>query len=324
MPNKTIVCSMDVLSAAHRQQIAQAAGESTISFVKESELSLEHLKDAHIFLGNPRPAFLQGAENLEWLQLCTAGSDNYASPQVLPASVRLTNATGAFGRAISEYMLGVVLMLKYKLHLYRDNQHEGLWRNEGRVTSLADANVLVLGYGDLGGEFGRKAAALGANVIGVTRTLRQKPDHVQEMVQLSDLQRLLPWADVVAMCLPNSSETAGLMGKENLVMMKEGSILVNVGRGSAVDTEALCDALASGRLGGAALDVTDPEPLPSDHRLYKIKNAYVTPHISGGTNLQHTVDFIAELFADNLDRYLHDKPLRNLVNRETGYMESRK
>ena len=123
----------------------------------------------------------------------------------------LTNATGAYGLAISEHMLGMLLELFKKLHLYRDAQHLHQWKSLGRVRSIEGSTVLVLGMGDIGGEFARKVKALGATVIGVRRTDTRKPDYVDELYLTEELDRLLPRADVVAVALPGNGETAGML-----------------------------------------------------------------------------------------------------------------
>lgn len=311
------------LTDAQNQRIREAMSGAEVCFISPKEFTREMALAADIILGSPSVRLLEGTKNLKWLQLSSAGADGYCREGALPEDTILTNATGAYGPAISEYMLATSLMLMKKLHLYRDDHKMGLWKDEGSVTGMRNANVLVLGMGDIGGEFAKKAAALGANVTGICRTNRKKPDYVQKITTLAELDSLLPEADLVAMSLPNTPETRGVMNAQRLQSMKKGAILVNVGRGTAVDTDALCDVLESGHLGGAALDVTDPEPLPEGHRIYGITNALVTPHISGGTRLAYTGERITDIFVENAIRYYKGETLRNLVNRQTGYMYSR-
>ena len=173
--------------------------------------------------------------------------------------------------------------------------------------------------GDIGGEFAKRVKALGAYVIGVRRTDTRCPDYADEVHLTADLDVLLPRADVVAIAMPGTRETAHLMDRRRIGLMKEGAVLLNVGRGAIVDTEALCDALESGHLLGAGLDVTDPEPLPQGHRLWEIPSAVVTPHISGFFHLQETLERIIRISAENLKAYRCSEPLRNLVDFSTGY-----
>ena len=282
-------------------------------------LTQEDMDWAEILLGNVPDTMLSGSPKLLWVQTSSAGVEDYIKPGALAENTLLTNATGAYGLAISEHMLGVLLELFKKLELYRDAQKEGSWKSQGAVRAVYGSTVLVLGMGDIGGEFGKRCKALGAKVIGVRRNPRQKPDYADEVHLMEDLDQLLPQADVVAITLPGTEATRGLMNKERLAKMKEGAVLLNVGRGYIVDTEALCDALESGHLSGAGVDVTDPEPLPEDHRLWKIPTAVVTPHISGHYHLRQTHQRIVDIFSENLERFRQGQPLCNQVDFATGY-----
>ncbi len=294
-------------------------GQRFSEILDDGPLQDEDAKWAQIIFGNVETEFVKKAADLCWLQTNSAGVESYLAPGVLPEGALLTNASGAYGLAISEHMLGMLLELQKKLHLYREAQKRGEWSSLGAVTSVWGSAVLILGMGDIGGEFGRRCKALGAYVIGVRRTKRPKPDYADEVHSLEQLSTLLPRADVVAITLPGTKDTRNLIGKEQLSQMKPGAILLNVGRGFIVDTQALCDALQSGRLGGAGLDVTEPEPLPPEHRLWQIPNAVITPHISGFYHLKETHERIVGIFAENLGRFLRGEPLRNRVDFSTGY-----
>lgn len=274
---------------------------------------------AQVILGNVPAAMLHGSPALEWLQTNSAGVEAYIQPGVLAGDTLLTNATGAYGLAIAEHMLGMLLELFKKLELYRDAQKSGAWQSQGAVKAVYGSTVLVLGMGDIGGEFAARCKALGAKVIGVRRSPRPCPEYADEVHLLEDLDSLLPQADVVAITLPGTDATRGLMSRERLAKMKEGAVLLNVGRGFIVDTEALCDALERGHLSGAGVDVTDPEPLPPTHRLWNIPTAVVTPHISGFYHLRETHERIVGIFLENLRHFQAGEPLRNLVDFATGY-----
>ena len=274
---------------------------------------------AQVILGNVPAAMLHGSPALEWLQTNSAGVEAYIRPGVLAGDTLLTNATGAYGLAIAEHMLGMLLELFKKLELYRDAQKSGAWQSQGAVKAVYGSTVLVLGMGDIGGEFAARCKALGAKVIGVRRSPRPCPEYADEVHLLEDLDSLLPQADVVAITLPGTDATRGLMSRERLAKMKEGAVLLNVGRGFIVDTEALCDALERGHLSGAGVDVTDPEPLPPTHRLWNIPTAVVTPHISGFYHLRETHERIVGIFLENLRHFQAGEPLRNLVDFATGY-----
>ena len=316
----------------HRNLLQQAApgwefrfrGTDTLVCAPQEALpgqpvTQEDVDWAQVILGNVPAAMLHGSPALEWLQTNSAGVEPYIRPGVLAGDTLLTNATGAYGLAIAEHMLGMLLELFKKLELYRDAQKSGAWQSQGAVKAVYGSTVLVLGMGDIGGEFAARCKALGAKVIGVRRSPRPCPEYADEVHLLEDLDSLLPHADVVAVTLPGTDATRGLMSRERLAKMKEGAVLLNVGRGFIVDTEALCDALERGHLSGAGVDVTDPEPLPPTHRLWNIPTAVVTPHLSGFYHLRETHERIVGIFLENLRHFQAGEPLRNLVDFATGY-----
>lgn len=316
----------------HRNLLQQAApgwefrfrGTDTLVCAPQEALpgqpvTQEDVDWAQVILGNVPAAMLHGSPALEWLQTNSAGVEAYIQPGVLAGDTLLTNATGAYGLAIAEHMLGMLLELFKKLELYRDAQKSGAWQSQGAVKAVYGSTVLVLGMGDIGGEFAARCKALGTKVIGVRRSPRPCPEYADEVHLLEDLDSLLPQADVVAVTLPGTDATRGLMSRERLAKMKEGAVLLNVGRGFIVDTEALCDALERGHLSGAGVDVTDPEPLPPTHRLWNIPTAVVTPHISGFYHLRETHERIVGIFLENLRHFQAGEPLRNLVDFATGY-----
>ena len=275
--------------------------------------------DITIIFGNPSKAFLASCPRLKWLQLFSAGANNYVNGEV-PETVLLSCATGTFGHAISESMVAYTFDLFKKLYLYRDQQFAEKWeRLPGNVKSVQDAVVLVIGLGDIGGEYARRMKALGAYVIGVRRSVQAKPDYVDELFLTDKMEEPLPRADIVALALPGTKDTVNIIGKAQLAKMKKDAFLINVGRGISVDTEALCDALESGALAGAALDVTEPEPLPPGHRLWQLKNAIITPHITGGGSMVETVQYRNEHFLANARRFVQGEALKSQVDYKTGY-----
>ncbi|WP_346871422.1 D-2-hydroxyacid dehydrogenase [Clostridium sp. UBA5119] len=316
--NVVVLMPMD---DSHKIDLMSVAPGSNYIFTSAKEINRETLEDAHIIIGNPPLDMVKGCKNLKWLQLDSAGADLFVKEGVLPRGVKLTNSTGAYGLAISEHMIGVLLSIYKKLYLYRDNQNNSLWKNEGEVKSIYGCTALVIGLGDIGGDFAKRIKALGGYTIGVRRSDTNKPEYLDELYLMDKIDELLPKADVVALSLPETKETYKLFSKEKISKMKKDSVLINVGRGTAIDTEALCDALESGELLGAALDVTDPEPLPKDHRIWGIKNAIITPHVSGNYNLKETHHRIIKIAVNNLDRFIKGEELRNVVNLSTGYRD---
>lgn len=275
----------------------------------------EELAQATVILGCAEPASLVHAERLKWLQTWSAGVDPYLRPGVFPAGVMLTSAVGAYGPSVSEHLTAMLLSLMKRLPAYRDAQHRAHWEDLGGVRSILGASVLVAGCGDIGSAFAQRMKALGAGrVVGLRRDASKGAPGFDEIRPMSELDALLPGADVFCLVLPHTPETAGLVNADRLGRMKKGSLLLNAGRGTAVDCAALAAALDAGGLWGAGMDVTDPEPLPADHPLWRCPNALVTPHVAGVFNhMDYTFQYILELCRDNLGRYLRGEALRNRV-----------
>ncbi|MBB3129142.1 phosphoglycerate dehydrogenase-like enzyme [Paenibacillus rhizosphaerae] len=315
---KTLLVMMTFLPE-FRAILEALAPELDIVYCEKQPPTEEDLKRASYIWGNPSEEQLSLCERLEWLQLQTAGHDRYVLPGVLPKGAMLCNCSGAYGLAISEFLLAHTLVLMRKLHLYRDLQHEHSWSHLGRIGIVARSSVLVVGIGDIGARYAQKMHALGARVFGIRRQVDKKPDYLEALYRMDQIDDILPQCDIVALCLPNHPETEGLFNRERIAKMKQGAFLLNVGRGSAVDTEALCDALESGALAGAGLDVVEPEPLPENHRLWNIKTAMITPHCAGGDQFGEIYPSIIEVWCENLRRLQADEPMLNRVDIETGY-----
>ena len=271
----------------------------------------EELRRATIIIGCPPAAEMGKCPNLKWLQTWSAGVAPYLVPGVLPEGCMLTSAVGCYGPAVSEHMLACTLSLMKKLPAYRDNQSQSLWTDEGIVKSFDGSTVLLLGTGDIGSHFAQLTKALGARTVGLNRHPETPVAGIDELHPLSQLDQWLPQADVIAMSLPETPETIHLINAQRLGLMKPDAILVNAGRGSGADCLALAETLKAGRLWGAALDVTEPEPLPADHPLWDCPNLLLTPHTAGGDKLDATIRRIAALALENLKYYLAGEELRN-------------
>ncbi len=217
-----------------------------------------------------------GSTALRWLHTRSAGVDPYTAPGVLPSEAALTCSTGAYGHSVSEHLFALLLALMKRLPSYRDQQNRALWRDLGPVKTLLGAQVLVVGTGDLGSSFARLCQTLGASTSGVRRDPAKPAAGIERMYGFEALDTLLPAADVVALTLPQTPGTVRLFDKARLLRMKGDAILLNGGRGSCVDGQALAEVLADGRLWGAGLDVTDPEPLPPEHPLWRQPRALIT------------------------------------------------
>ena len=292
-------------------------------YVPGKDVTEEEVKRANVIIGNLPPAKLEGAEKLEWVQLNSAGADQYTKPGVLPEGCMLTNATGAYGLAVSEHMLAQTFDLIRRFNQYHRNQAEHLWKWEGNpmggIISVEGSTILIMGIGDIGGDYARKVKALGAYTIGIRRTNKEKPEYLDEQYTLEEIDNLLPRADIVAMVLPGGDATNHLMDERRLRLMKKGSYLLNVGRGNAIDPKALLKVMQEGYLGGCALDVTEPEPLPADDPLWDCGNVVITPHVAGNFFLQETFERIVRIAGRNLRSWANDGEFYNIVDFATGY-----
>lgn len=268
-----------------------------------------------ILMGFVPPEDLKTFPKLKWVQSWSAGVDAYLAPGILPEGVTLTSSVGAYGPAVSEHMLAMLLSIYKRLPACRDLQHQhvwGLWSTMGSVHSLHGQTVLIAGTGDIGRSFADLCRSMGAaRILGLHRSNRPV-EGFDQTFPLSEIDSLLPQADVVALVLPHAPETVGLINRARLERMKEGSVLLNAGRGSAVDCQALAQVLSTGHLLGAGMDVTAPEPLPPEHPLWDAPGALITPHSAGGYNhMALTLDKISDLFLDNLKRWIAGQPLRS-------------
>lgn len=298
---------------AQRAVIEAAATGASFTYASSAEVTDEAIATADVIVGNLPPARLALARNLRFLQLNSAGHDAYAAPGIMPAGAALANAVGAYGQAVSEHVYTMVLMLMKHLDGYRDDQRARRWTDRGPVTTMAGAQVLVLGAGDIGQHFAQLAHAHGAHVQGVRRHLGAVPGGFESIHAMDELPKLLPKADVIAAFLPSSPATRGLVDAEFLARCKPSAYFANGGRGDLVVQADLIDALERGVIAGAALDVTTPEPLPADDPLWSAPNLLITPHVAGQFHLYTVLDNVARIAAENLRRLQAGEPLVNEV-----------
>lgn len=298
----------------HRAALEASAPGAEFTFhASAAEASDADVAAADVILGNVDPALLAHAEHLRLLQLQSAGYDGYAEPGVLPEGAALACSVGAYGQAVSEHMFAMVLGMVKRLPGYHDLQREHRWEDLGPVTTLRGAQVLVLGAGDIGTHFAELCRATGAHVIGIKRNPLAYPTVFEQMYGMDELAEHLGEADVVASFLPSSEQTRGLADKAFFAAMKPGAFFANGGRGDLVAAGALVDALESGHLAGAALDVCDPEPLPAEHPFWDAPNLVLTPHISGWFHLAVTLDNVVDIAVENLRHLAASEQLRNRV-----------
>ncbi|BDS06681.1 hypothetical protein NT6N_17210 [Oceaniferula spumae] len=278
-----------------------------------------HGVDAHL----ATPEFLAKATNLRWVQVPSAGVDRYLGikPLIENDDIVMTNARGVHGPAIADHAMAMLLTLTRNLQHYAEMQKQGKWNRRGGGTSqsiaLQGKTMLVVGLGGIGSEIAQRANGFGMNVIGTRRSDKPSPDYITKVGKPKDLLAMLPEADVVALAVPLTDETKDLLDAKAFAAMKKGAYLINIARGKVVNTEAMMQSLKSGKLAGACLDVTDPEPLLADHPLWKQANVIITPHIASRAEV--TDERRSALLVENLRRFGAGEPLLNCVDKKAGY-----
>lgn len=297
--------------------------EDKVLFYDNEQELLENreYEGVEIVFGELEYSTVQLMKKLRWIQMSFAGANKYTSVPNFPDSITITSASGAYGHVISEYIISGILALKKNLFLYRKQMRNGDWHRIEGDDTLEGKRVLILGTGNIGYETAKKLKCFGCYTVGISRTLDKNLEYFDELYTNDTVDIQLQSADVVVIALPGTKETAEMFDEKRIVKMKESAILVNVGRGFIVNTEALTKALQQGVISGAVLDVTDPEPLPENHALRYMENVVLTPHISGiswGDNM-YTRKRILEIFCENLKHDIFNEPKKNIIDLKKGY-----
>lgn len=262
------------------------------------------------------------APRLRWVQATSAGIGQFVQRMGYGARMpqtRFTTASGVHTRPLAEFCAMAMLMFSRNLWQMQRLQAERRWERFG-ATDLAGRTLGVVGVGRIGSEVARLGKALGMRVLGVKRSAAGvSPADVgcDELYGPGELREVLRRAEYLVLIAPHTAETERMLGAAEIALLPQGAVLINIGRGSLVDEAALADALREGRLGGAALDVFDVEPLPPTSPLWAMPNVLISPHSASTSDREN--GRITELFCDNLRRYLAGEPLRNVLNLETLY-----
>jgi phosphoglycerate dehydrogenase-like enzyme len=311
------------IDAAELKELAALAPNVKIIAGLNRQAALAHAGEAHaIDVRVLSPELIEKAPNLVWVQALSAGVDRYMQikPLVENDRIILTNMRAVHGPAIADHAFAMLLSLTRNLRFYDAAQREGQWAERDTPapsTSLHGKSMLVVGIGGIGEEIARRAHGFGMRVMATRRSDAPAPDFVERVGKPQDLLAMLPNADVVAVCVPLTAETENMFNEHAFAAMKDGSYLINIARGGIVNSDALLAALRSGKLAGACLDVTDPEPLPAGHALWNEATVIITPHVSGDaevTEARHRL-----LRHENMRRFAAGEPLLNVVDKKAGY-----
>jgi phosphoglycerate dehydrogenase-like enzyme len=296
-----------------------AAGQSADIVLARSPMDLarETANADGVVGGLSRDLFLK-AKKLKWLQTYSAGVEGYRWPEFINGDVVLTNCKIVQGPNIADHAMALLLAMTRGLTRFSEDKRKETWNREGYdLLELQNMTAVVIGVGGIGSQIAQRAHGFGMKVIGVDPKDLPPNINISRMVYPSELDNVLPLADVVFVSAPLTPESRQMMASRQFDLMKKGSFFVAVSRGGLYDHSALVKALDSQRLAGAGLDVTDPEPLPQGHPLWKFPNVVITPHVAG--NSPGSYARRREVFKENIGRFVRNEPLRNVVDKQKGY-----
>ena len=286
--------------------------------VENEDQAVEAVGDADAFYGRLTPNVLAAGKQLEWVQATSAGLDNYFFPELRQSDVILTNLRGIYSDVIADHVFAFILTLARGMQFYTLQQDNGKWQKGADVIHLGGKTLGVIGLGGIGLEVAKRGNAFGMTVMAVDPAPKDTPDYVAQVFDPADLHQMLAQADFVVICVPHTGETEYMMDREALSQMKPSGVVVNIGRGKVLDLTALTEALQTGKLGGAGLDVFETEPLPEGHPLWAMENVVITPHVAGIS--PEVPKRRARVIVENVRRFVAREPLLNQVDKQRGYV----
>ena len=307
--------------AGEIESLRQAMPDIEFVVVRSTTEALGQVADVDAIVGFCSEELVAAVRDLVWVQIYWAGAERCLAVEAIAnGSVVLTNMQKISSPVIAEHAIAMMLSLTRQLPSFARSMDSGEWMDDATLVSsmmpVAGKTLLVVGLGGIGTAAAKRGAALGMRVVATRNSSREGPDFVDYVGLSSELLQLAGEADVIINALPLTETTRGLLDEEFFAATKTGAFFINVGRGATVDTAALTAALTSGHLGGAGLDVTEPEPLPAGHPLWQLENVIITPHVAGvgGERDRHFA-----LAKENLRRYAAGERLLNVVSPERGY-----
>lgn len=318
-PRRIVVAHAD---AGQLRQLQNLVPDAEVLAAADGAALAEQLASADVVIGPCNAATLDAAKALHWMQALSVGVERCVGvPGLTERGIVLTNMQRTSGPPIAEHALAMMLALARGLPQYARHQHSAQWQSDesdlAGMREIGGRTLLVVGLGGIGTEVARRAHALGMRVIATRNSRREGPEFVAKVGLSGDLHALAAEADVVVNATPLTPETTAIFNAGFFAAMKKGGYFINVGRGKSVVTDDLVAALTSGQLGGAGLDVTEPEPLPDDHPLWSLRNVIITPHVAAQSDVQGQRSWV--LVAENVRRYVAGEPLLNVVDIKRGY-----
>lgn len=294
----------------------------TIATPESTDDTKRELADADAAFGTMNPELIAAARKLRWLQAPAAAPDaGYYFDELITHPTKVTNFREIYNDHISVQILTYILSFTKHTHLYRDYQSERDWHKldaPNHEIFLPESTVLIVGIGGIGTETAKLCKALGMHVLGIDARREDKPEWVDDMFGPEQLDAQLPNADFVVLTIPHTPSTEGLFNASKFALMKDSALFINIGRGMTTKLDDLNDALRSGGIAGAALDVYEIEPLPADHPLWDAPNTILTPHIAaqGGRHLEERR---FEIVLENFRHFAAGEPLRNEVDKANWF-----
>lgn len=304
------------------QQLQSVTPRARIVPVSDSNV-MQEIPDADAFIGDISSAEVRAGKNLKWVQVMSAGVERVLFPKdgsgdLRRSNIILTNNKIVQGPEIADHAVAMLLMLSRNLYILYRNDREENWNPQSfHGIELNGKTAVVVGVGGIGTQIAVRANAFGMKVIGVDPEDKPFMPFLQRVVKPDRFDEVIPQADVVFLSVPDTPKSHKMMGSREFELMKKNSYFIAVSRGAIYDMNGLVKALDEKRLAGAGVDVTDPEPLPKGHALWKFENVIITPHIAGHSD--QSVVRMSGTIQENIRRFVEGKPLINVVNKEKGY-----
>ncbi|MDA1190134.1 MAG: D-2-hydroxyacid dehydrogenase [Candidatus Poribacteria bacterium] len=317
MSNPTILVRTGFYTEFEKRLKELAPNATFLTFEERDEM-LEKLPHADaLYGGSPREDVLDKCPRLKWLHMSSAGVNPQMAKEFGRRGITMTKGSGAYDIPIAEHVLAMMLAFSRGISHYIRQQPSHEWKRGMPLLQLSGKTLGIYGMGSIGGELARMCHALGMTVYGIARKPRPAPEYVEALWMTDKLDDLLRASDFLAVCAPLTDETRHTFGEREFGLMKPTSYIFNIGRGGTIVQDAMIDALRTGKIAGAGLDVTDPEPLPPDSPLWDMENVIITPHVSGGSD--GTEARVTSIVLENIRRFAAGEPLMNVVDKELGY-----
>ena len=320
--SKKIVVVNQAFTESMRRKIEDTAKKYAydVHFYDKNEDAMSDVEDAEIAFGR-NADLLKAGKQLRWFCTQSAGVDSFLKPGVIQNDdMILTNSSGAYGMALAEHTIMLTLAVLRNLPYYDSLAAKHEWApNLIPMKGIVGSRVTILGTGDLGTEIAKHVKAFSPSFItGVNRSGKERP-YFDRIVTQDQTDSVLPETDILIMALPGTAETKYFISHERISLLPKDAVIINVGRGNALDPKALEKALKDGVIAGAALDVFEKEPLTEENPLWSCPNLLITPHVAGNMTLAYTVQKTCDQFVEDLIQYCEGKPMSHMVSRKKGY-----